>query len=63
VIVSISLAALTGLAVFFLLRDRYLGPWSAVTTALFGYSLASTGLAPAINHLIAGIAAWAGHLH
>ncbi|MFB7663951.1 hypothetical protein ACFC1R_08385 [Kitasatospora sp. NPDC056138] len=62
-ILSISLTALSGIALFFLLRHGYLRLGSAVTAALFGYALASTGLHTAIDHLIATIAGAAGSIH
>ncbi|MFE0652344.1 hypothetical protein ACFVZH_27565 [Streptomyces sp. NPDC059534] len=49
--VSLSLVALFGLVLFFLLRSRTLGPGAAFTAAGFGFFLASTGAAKPINQL------------
>ncbi|MFG3187568.1 hypothetical protein [Streptomyces omiyaensis] len=49
--VTISLVALFGLVLFFLLRSRSLGYGSAFTAAGFGFFLASTGAAGPINQL------------
>ncbi|MGW7443327.1 hypothetical protein [Kitasatospora sp. NPDC054795] len=62
-ILSVSLTALSGIALFFLMRHHYVRLGSAVVAALFGYALASTGLHTAIDHLIATIAAALGSLH
>ncbi|MFI9783247.1 hypothetical protein ACIHEI_07005 [Kitasatospora sp. NPDC051984] len=61
-IFSISLAVAASVTLFFLLRHGYLRLGSAITAALFGYALASTGLHTAIDHLIATVAAAAGSL-
>ncbi|MFB6840951.1 hypothetical protein [Streptomyces sp. NPDC056361] len=49
--VSLSLVALFGLVLFFLLRSRTLGPGAAFIAAGFGFFLASTGAAKPINQL------------
>lgn len=49
--ITVSLVALFGLVLFFLLRSRTLGPGSAFTAAAFGFFLASTGAAKPINQL------------
>ncbi|MFE0651802.1 hypothetical protein ACFVZH_24750 [Streptomyces sp. NPDC059534] len=49
--ISLSLVALFGLVLFFLLRSRTLGPGAAFTAAGFGFFLASTGAAKPINQL------------
>ncbi|MGW6460900.1 hypothetical protein ACWF94_34070 [Streptomyces sp. NPDC055078] len=49
--VTISLALLTGLVLFFLLRSRSLGFGSAFIAVMFGFFLASTGAAGPINEL------------
>ncbi|MEU4061819.1 hypothetical protein AB0F25_05165 [Streptomyces wedmorensis] len=49
--VSLSLVALFGLVLFFLLRSRTLGPGAAFTAGGFGFFLASTGAAKPINQL------------
>ncbi|MFG2904016.1 hypothetical protein ACGF13_02945 [Kitasatospora sp. NPDC048286] len=62
-ILSVSLTALSGIALFFLMRHHYVRVGSAVVAALFGYALASTGLHTAIDHLITTIATALGSLH
>lgn len=49
--VTVSLVALFGLVLFFLLRSGSLGYGSAFTAAGFGFFLASTGAATPINQL------------
>ncbi|KJY36246.1 MULTISPECIES: hypothetical protein [Streptomyces] len=49
--VTVSLVALFGLVLFFLLRSRTLGYGSAFIAAMFGFFLASTGAATPINQL------------
>ncbi|MEV7566353.1 hypothetical protein [Streptomyces tanashiensis] len=49
--VTVSLVALFGLVLFFLLRSRTLGPGAAFIAAGFGFFLASTGAARPINQL------------
>ncbi|MEU6165379.1 hypothetical protein [Streptomyces tanashiensis] len=49
--VTVSLVALFGLVLFFLLRSRSLGPGAAFIAAGFGFFLASTGAARPINQL------------
>ncbi|MEU2233017.1 hypothetical protein [Streptomyces vietnamensis] len=49
--ISLSLVALFGLVLFFLLRSRTLGPGAAFIAAGFGFFLASTGAARPINQL------------
>ncbi|MGW0930320.1 hypothetical protein [Streptomyces sp. NPDC002644] len=53
--VSISLVALFGLVLFFLLRSRSLGPGSAFVAAGFGFFLASTGAAGPITQLATAV--------
>ncbi|MFF5788214.1 hypothetical protein ACFY8P_25035 [Streptomyces sp. NPDC012693] len=55
-VVTVSLILLFGIALFFLLRSKELGPGSAFTAAMFGFLLASTGAAEPINHLTASLA-------
>ncbi|MBT2440066.1 hypothetical protein J7E93_08010 [Streptomyces sp. ISL-36] len=50
-VVTVSLVALFGLVLFFLLRSRSLGPGTAFIAAGFGFFLASTGAARPINQL------------
>jgi hypothetical protein len=54
--VTISAALLFGAFLAFLLRSRYLGAGSAFIAVMFGFFLASTGIAPTITHLITSIA-------
>ena len=56
---SISAAVLLGIIVFVLIKGGYVRVGSAVVCALFGFTLAATGLAPAIN---TGLASFAGLL-
>ncbi|MCZ7415668.1 hypothetical protein [Streptomyces sp. WMMC897] len=53
--VTISLALLFGALLAVLLRSRTLGAGSAFVAAAFGYFLASTGAAPAINEFAAAV--------
>ncbi|MFF9868538.1 hypothetical protein ACF1G0_24585 [Streptomyces sp. NPDC013953] len=49
--ITVSLVALFGLVLFFLLRSHSLTPGAAFTAAGFGFFLASTGAAEPINQL------------
>jgi hypothetical protein len=49
--VTVSLVALFGLVLFFLLRSKSLGYGAAFVAAGFGFFLASTGAAAPINQL------------
>ncbi|MFD7651670.1 hypothetical protein ACFV5M_29050 [Streptomyces albidoflavus] len=49
--ITVSLAVLLGLALFLLVRLRYVGFGAAFIAAAFGFSLASTGAAAPINNL------------
>lgn len=53
--VTVSLVALFGLVLFFLLRSKSLGYGSAFTAAGFGFFLASTGAAGPINQLAVAV--------
>ncbi|MFZ4271141.1 hypothetical protein ACOZFM_00355 [Streptomyces arboris] len=55
--VTLSLVALFGLVLFFLLRSRSLTPGGAFTAAGFGFFLATTGAAGPINEMAAAIVA------
>ncbi|MFJ9931370.1 hypothetical protein ACIRU5_35800 [Streptomyces misionensis] len=55
-IVSISLAALLGVLVIVLVKGGYVRLGSATACVLFGFTLAATGLAPAINNALASLA-------
>ncbi|MEU3319611.1 hypothetical protein [Streptomyces sp. NPDC006785] len=54
---TVSLVALFGLVLFFLLRSKTLGWGSAFIAAMFGYFLASTGASAPINELTAAVVA------
>ncbi|MFG3486615.1 hypothetical protein [Streptomyces sp. NPDC047972] len=53
--VTVSLVALFGLVLFFLLRAKSLGAGAAFIAAGFGFFLASTGAAKPINTLAASL--------
>ncbi|MFB7179035.1 hypothetical protein ACFCYI_15175 [Streptomyces sp. NPDC056257] len=53
--ITISLVALFGLVLYFLLRSGSLGYGSAFTAAGFGFFLASTGAAGPINQMATAI--------
>ena len=55
---TISLVFFAGIIVVVLVRTGYLRLWPALAAVLFGFSLASTGIAPAIHGAISGIAGW-----
>ncbi|MFG2394605.1 hypothetical protein ACIP46_35870 [Streptomyces lavendulae] len=59
---TVSLVVFAGILVVVLVRTGYLRLWPALAAVLFGFSLASTGIAPAINSTIGGIAGWLGTL-
>ncbi|AJF64955.1 hypothetical protein [Streptomyces vietnamensis] len=59
---TVSLVALFGLVLFFLLRSRTLGPGAAFIAAGFGFFLASTGAARPINQLAASLVEAASNL-
>ncbi|GAB1340857.1 hypothetical protein ACE1SV_74470 [Streptomyces sp. E-15] len=53
---SISAAALLGIIVVVLVKGGYVRVGSALACALFGFTLAATGLAPAINSGLVSLA-------
>ncbi|MFF2366269.1 hypothetical protein ACFVU0_26750 [Streptomyces sp. NPDC058122] len=53
--VTVSLVALFGLVLFFLLRSKSLGYGAAFAAAGFGFFLASTGAAGPINQLAVAV--------
>ncbi|MFJ4013975.1 hypothetical protein [Streptomyces sp. NPDC090026] len=59
---SISAVVLLAGVVALLLRSGSLRPWPALTTALFGFFLASTGLAAPINSAARCITALIGQI-
>ncbi|APE21217.1 MULTISPECIES: hypothetical protein [Streptomyces] len=60
--VTVSMVALFGLVLFFLLRSRTLSGGAAFIAAGFGFFLASTGAAEPINRLTASLADALSHL-
>lgn len=54
---TVSLVALFGLVLFFLLRSKTLGWGSAFIAAMFGFFLASTGAFGPINELTTAVVA------
>ncbi|NEC85028.1 hypothetical protein [Streptomyces sp. SID12501] len=60
--VTVSLVALFGLVLFFLLRSNTLGYGSAFVAAGFGFFLASTGASGPINELAAAVLDAVQHL-
>ncbi|UUN28210.1 hypothetical protein [Streptomyces sp. FIT100] len=61
-VVTVSLVALFGLVLFFLLRSNSLGYGSAFTAAGFGFFLASTGASGPINELATAVINALGNL-
>ncbi|MFE7515008.1 hypothetical protein ACFU8I_27815 [Streptomyces sp. NPDC057540] len=53
---SISATVLLGVIVVVLVKGGYVRVGSAATCALFGFTLAATGLAPTINNALASLA-------
>lgn len=53
--VTVSLVALFGLILFFLLRSKSLGYGSGFIAVMFGFFLASTGASGPINELAAAV--------
>ncbi|MER6216425.1 hypothetical protein ABT213_20520 [Streptomyces sp. NPDC001674] len=53
--ITVSLVALFGLILFFLLRSKTLGYGSAFVAMMFGFFLASTGASGPINELTTAI--------
>ncbi|MET9785421.1 hypothetical protein [Streptomyces canus] len=53
--VTVSLVALFGLVLFFLLRSNTLGYGAAFVAVMFGFYLASTGASEPVNELTAAI--------
>ncbi|MFE3492854.1 hypothetical protein ACFXOS_07060 [Streptomyces sp. NPDC059175] len=54
--ITISLVVLFGVVLFVLLRTRSLGPGAAFVAVMFGFFLASTGVAEPINNIAAALA-------
>ncbi|MFE6946081.1 hypothetical protein [Streptomyces chartreusis] len=53
---TVSLVVFAGIVVLILIRTGYLRIWPALAASLFGFTLASTGLAPAITNGISSLA-------
>ncbi|MFD3324065.1 hypothetical protein [Streptomyces sp. NPDC058701] len=53
--ITLSLVALFGLVLFFLLRSKTLGYGSAFIAIMFGFFLASTGASEPINQLTTAV--------
>ncbi|MET9051009.1 hypothetical protein ABZW50_07575 [Streptomyces bacillaris] len=54
-VITVSLVALFGLVLFFLLRSKTLGWGSAFIAVMFGFFLASTGASGPINELTTAV--------
>ena len=61
-VISLSLVVVAALIVLVLLRTGYLRLWPAVASTLFGFLLASTGIAPAITDTITSVTGWISSL-
>lgn len=55
---SISLVVLLGVIVFILVRTGYQRVMPGTAVCLFGFFLASTGIAPTITGAVSSIAGW-----
>ncbi|MDQ0941794.1 hypothetical protein [Streptomyces sp. V1I1] len=53
--ITVSLVALFGLVLFFLLRSKTLGYGAAFIAVMFGFYLASTGAAQPVNDLTTAV--------
>ena len=62
-LLSVSAVLLFGIATLLLLRYRALTVGSAIVPALFGFYLASTGIAPTVNHTLTNLAHTLASLH
>lgn len=60
--ITVSLVALFGLVLFFLLRSKSLGYGSAFVAIMFGFYLASTGAAGPMNNLTTAVVNALGNL-
>jgi hypothetical protein len=58
VVISLSAAVLLGVVVAVLLKQGYVRVGSALACALFGFTLASTGVAPAIPGTLSAFTGW-----
>lgn len=55
---SISLVLLFGIVVVLLVRTGYQRIWPGIATCLFGFFLASTGIAPTITSAVSSVTGW-----
>jgi len=60
---TISAAFLFGIALVAMLKYRAVNAGAAVVASLFGFYLASTGVAPAVRHTVAAIATAISRIH
>ncbi|WP_405010995.1 hypothetical protein [Kitasatospora sp. NBC_01539] len=60
---TVSAALLFGVALALMLRFKAVTLSGATVAALFGFYLASTGIAPAVNHAITGLFHSLANLH
>ncbi|MFF8535373.1 hypothetical protein ACF07B_26085 [Streptomyces sp. NPDC015532] len=60
--VTVSLVALFGLVLFFLLRSKTLGYGSAFVAVMFGFYLASTGASGPMTELTSAVVAALGNI-
>ncbi|WP_328674542.1 hypothetical protein OG905_21035 [Streptomyces sp. NBC_00322] len=60
--ITVSLVALFGLVLFFLLRSKSLGYGSAFVAMMFGFYLASTGASQPMNDLTSAVVDAIGNL-
>lgn len=61
--ISASLVLITGVGIFALWRTGYQRLWPGLACILFGFTLASTGIAPGITHAIEAVSGWISALH
>ncbi|MFI8810432.1 MULTISPECIES: hypothetical protein [unclassified Streptomyces] len=59
---SVSLFLLTGIVVVVLIRSGVLKPGPAVASALFGFFLASTSMAPEVTRFASGVTGLIGNI-
>jgi hypothetical protein len=61
--VTVSAVVLLLIGVLILLRFGYVRLGSALVCALFGFFLASTGVAPTVRHAVGSLAGWLNNVH
>ncbi|MEV5242632.1 hypothetical protein AB0K89_26525 [Streptomyces cinnamoneus] len=59
-VLSISMVLLLGIIVVILVRTGYQRIMPGIAVLLFGFFLASTGVAPTINSAVSSVAGWIG---